>query len=204
MFKFLAGLFGSASKHTEVPRYSQRIGSAARNVPSSETSVSADQLALITSRVNASAYIEPAARQRVIDHLTGKSKLFLTDDFLTLEEKRAMGLNTRQKLHRDLTTVLSAVGMKCDYPRAVVRELGLASVMDSQKMDSIIKLQASGVVKGVQIKGCDSGGDNPCAWSKGMARKVLPAGAETECERRKHCNTEPYCMGYYEAVLADL
>lgn len=208
MLKFLAKLFGAANKTDGETRIVVTMASAPKTSfstsPPTDAPISADHLALITAKVNASAYIESAARQRVIDHLTGKTRLFETDDYLTLEEKRAMGLNTRQKLHRELTTVLSAVGMKCANPKAVVSELGLASVMDSQKMGSIIKLQASGVTKGVRIKGCDSGGDKPCAWSKGVARKVLPASAETECERRKHCNADPYCMGYYEAVLADL
>jgi hypothetical protein len=204
MIKFLAGLFGSASKPTEVPRHSPKTSTAASNVPATEASISADQLVLMTAKVNASANIEPVARQRVIDHLSGKTKLFETDDYLALEEKRAMGLNTRQKLHRDLTTVLSDTGLKCANPSAVVKELGLASYMDAQKMASITKLQATGVTKGVRIVACDAGGDKPCAWSKSNGRKVLPSSPETECERRKHCNAEPYCMGYYEAVLADL
>lgn len=204
MFKFLAKIFGAASKSEEAPLHSPKVVTAASGAPPTEAEISADQLALIITKVNSSVYIEQSARQRVINHLTGKSKLFQTDDYLALEEKRTMGLNTRQKLHRDLTTVLSSVGMKCANPTAVVKELKLASFMDAQKLTSITNIQSSGVTKGVRIVSCDVSGDTPCAWSKSNGRKILSASPETECQRRNHCNTEPYCMGYYEAVLADL
>lgn len=158
---------------------------------------------LIVELVQSSPYIRPDARTQVIDHLMRRKRLFEEDAFLTLEQKRELGLNTRQKIHSDLTRILSEEGLKCGRPSGVIGDLALAARMNTSKYESILQLSQPGLATGVKIVACDVHGDTPCAWARRNKSKVLPAALETEAQRLRECDCTPYCMGYYEPVFPD-
>lgn len=158
---------------------------------------------LIVELVQSSPYIRPDARTQVIDHLMRRKRLFEEDAFLTLEQKRELGLNTRQKIHSVLPRILSDEGMKCGRPSGVIGDIALAARMNASMHDSIIKMSKPGLVAGVKIVACDCTGETPCAWAQRNRGKVLPATEETEAQRLRECDCSPYCMGYYEAVFPE-
>ncbi len=177
-----------------------------QNVTSASTDAvqpSAYEERQIIELVNSSPYIRPDARAQVIDHLMRRIRLFDEDAFLTLEQKREMGLNTRQKIHSALPKLLSEEGMKCGRPSGVIGYIALAARMNASKHDSIIKISQPGLVAGVKIVACDCTGETPCAWAQRNAGKVLPATEETEAQRLRECDCSPYCMGYYEPVFPE-
>lgn len=197
MFRKLASALG----------FGQQAGNTtpAASVPSQGTDASPGpyEESLIVELVQTSPYIRPDSRAQVVDHLMRRKRLFEEDAFLTLEQKRELGLNTRQKIHRDLPKILSDEGLKCGWPSGVIGDIGLAARMDTSKRNNIIKMGQPGLAAGVKIVACDTAGDTPCAWSRRNARKVLPATEETEAQRRRECDCKPYCKGYYEPVFPD-
>lgn len=198
MFRKLASALGLGHQ----PPSGTREESA--NAPANNSLPGPYEERLIIDLVHASPYIRPDTRHQVVDHLLQRKRLFEEHAFLTLEQKRELGLNTRQKIHRDLPAILSDEGLKCGRPADVIGEIGLAARMNTTKRDSILKMSKPGLVAGVKIVGCDTAGDTPCAWSRRNAEKVLPATEETEAQRLRECDCRPYCKGYYEAVIPDV
>jgi hypothetical protein len=154
--------------------------------------------------VNHSNEIKPEARERVIAHIMRDTDLFTDGTLLTLDEKKQLGLNTRQKIHKVLTEVLAEPGLMGGGPAQVIPNISLAAHHSASNFGHLQRYEKSGVCDKVKYLGCDLGGEAPCKWGKSKQGKGVPIDAELEKERLHACDTEPYCKGYFEPIIKDL
>ncbi len=158
----------------------------------------------ISLLVKRSPYLRPDSRETVIAHLNGDAPLPSDAEVLSVQEKKDMGLNTRQKIPRVLTQLLSEEGLACGRPAGVIGSIGLAAHMSATKMEKLRSLRNSQVCSGVRIVACETTGDTPCRWAASRKDKTLVLDDTLEKDRLEHCDQDPYCMGYYEAVIKEL
>jgi hypothetical protein len=75
------------------------------------------------SHIEKSPYFKPGKKPILIDMLKKTSKLhdpFLYDDCLTATEKKALGLNSRLKISRQMVDLLNYEGLKLENPKEIM------------------------------------------------------------------------------------
>lgn len=129
---------------------------------------------------------------------TNTKVVFDGDSFLTVEEKRKLGLNTRMKYSKKFIEYFNPVSFKTIEPKNTLECMHLDAFHRVSRREELLKLKKLGFVKKV---------------------KVVPTGDSLDCKKinklRKIYNIEdvpelplpgcdaPYCRCSYEAIISD-
>jgi hypothetical protein len=92
------------------------------------------------------------------------------NDCLSLDEKKSLGLNTRQKYSREMVEMLTDKGIKQNDPKVLARNIYLHNMFKVIRKYKLIELKNLGL-KMVEILDCDDGRD--CSKIKRL-KKVWP------------------------------
>jgi hypothetical protein len=164
------------------------------------------------AQIEKSPYFKPEKKQSLIDVLKKTSKLqdpFSYDGCLTATEKKALGLNTRLKISRQMIEFLNDEGLKLENPKEIINliyynVLVKQSALEDQKQKQGLGLklyiwETSGDER--VCEACKVMDGNLCRWDDaticsdddGKTWKDRPKGAIL-----MHPGHHEGCPGYYE------
>jgi hypothetical protein len=93
------------------------------------------------------------------------------NDCLSPDEKKSMGLNTRQKYSREMAEMLTDKGIKQNDPKALVHNIYMQNIFKVSRKYELIELKKMGL-KTVKILDC--GDERDCPMVKKIAEKAWP------------------------------
>lgn len=140
--------------------------------------------ALIERFAASSPFFVPEGVPAVIDHALGRRNLNREPPFLSVDEKRALGLNTRQKLSHALVAVLSAEGRAFSHPKDLPDSIRHQARGHVSRRLTVETMRSAGI-KTCLLKTSRDGRD--CEWSCAAPRRFtvdvdIQAVIEANCD----------------------
>ena len=132
-------------------------------------------------------YIRPEFKHRVLDHLLHKINLTKTDNILSTDEKKALGLNHRLAITKELVEVLTSEGIALANPKSLLDEIYNKSTITKARIDGFQKARKLGVMK---FQLLPSGDGSECSWCEINSKKEL--GIDVLEQMKLHCRCTPY------------
>lgn len=148
--------------------------------------------------VDCSGYINNNKKQVVLDHLIGRIDILRTGNEISPEEKKALGINARLKITRELLDVLNEEGRSLSYPAAAITEMWHRATSRKTRYDNLEKMRANAVAK-FKLSSCGDGND--CDWCKANQDLELPTSLNLDSEISANCKCNPYCKCFLVPVI---
>jgi hypothetical protein len=162
---------------------------------------------LLEANIRTSGLFRDEKIPELVSKLRGGSSLFARvntksvfegDTYLNVEEKRALGLNTRMKYSRAFIEYFDPTTLKATEPKSVIEDMHLNAFHRVARKRDLANFRELGFVKHV---------------------KILPVGDARDCNEIKQFKkihdinrvpelplpgcTSPYCRCMYEPILSD-
>lgn len=149
-----------------------------------------------SEELDKSAYFKTDCKQTVLNHLLHVCSITNTSNRLTTEEKKALGLNTRLAITKELIEVLSAEGLRLDNPKAALEEIYIRATITKNRADSFEKALKIGIKKFILHA---PGDGSECPWCKENSDKEF--GANILSLMKEHCTCSPYSKCFINSVI---
>lgn len=124
---------------------------------------------------------------------------FEGDTFLTVEEKKALGLNTRMKYSKKFIEYFDTSAFKAIEPKATLECMHLDAFHRVSRKKQLLRLKKLGFVKQVKIVPTGDGGD--CGRIKRFKKiysiEEVPELPLPDCDAR-------FCRCMYQAIIPDV
>ncbi len=146
--------------------------------------------------VESSTYLNSESHNLVMRHLCLEINLVKTENKLSTEEKRELGLNPRQVITRELVQVLNQDGLKLSYPKAVLSDIYYKATFAKSKSENFTKAINIGVKKFTLLL---AGDENECEWCKSNVNIQL--GTDVLELFNKNCCCTPYSKTMIQPVI---
>lgn len=140
-------------------------------------------------------YIRTEAHERVLKHFRHEESLTKTENKLTLEEKKKIGLNPRLSITKELVEVLSEDGLLLANPKQLLNDLYNKATIERLRKESFERSISVGVEKFkflASLDGC-------CEWCKRSHKKEFAVDVLEILN--KECKCRPYCGG---VIIAEI
>jgi hypothetical protein len=163
-------------------------------------------------QIEKSPYFKPEKKQSLIETLKKTSKLqdpFSYDDCLAVTEKKALGLNTKLKISRQMIDFLNDEGLKLENPKEIIGAIYRGVCSKESALESQKRMQSLGLkfyvweTSGDErvCKACEVMDGKLCRWDDttisseddGKTWRRRPEGAILMHPGHHEC-----CSGYYE------
>ena len=138
-----------------------------------------------------SEFIKPEFKGRVYSHLLGTINLLKTGNKLTVNEKKALGINTRLSITRELIEVLNEKGLRLHYPSAVLTEMWSRAANSKSRHDRMSQLREGSIAEVFTLMSCGDGND--CSWCQANQDVEFPVTTDIEHLIESNCTCNPYC-----------
>lgn len=147
--------------------------------------------------IKKSKYLKQEKTDIVMKHLSNEIDLLKSDNILSVEEKKELGINPRLKLTKEYIGVLSEDGIRLEYPREVLKNIYLRATFKKLREEEYLKFQALKITK-IKLK---TAGVEECDWCKNMQKKEFLSNEEIRCFINNECQCVPYSKCYLEPVI---
>ncbi len=191
MFKIVKSLFGTT------PAAPAQVSQSAAK-PNSLTGKDFSIESYFRAEVDNSEYLRDGAKQKVLDHLLGKIDIIKTGSKLSPDEKKALGLNTRLTITKEMVEVLNEKAIRLAYPSSVLTEMWSRATTKKSRHDQLEKLRASAVKK-YKLITCGNGED--CIWCQAHQEQEFQAQFDLESAIAANCTCEPYCKCLVQPII---
>jgi len=182
MFKILNSIFGlKASK--------QKIDSASEKE---------DLESCFLARLQSSKFIKPEAIDIVMKHLTHEINLNKTGNKLSVDEKKALGLNTRLSITKELIDILTPEGIAQTDPKSILERIFYKATFENTREKEIQRLRKIGI-KTFMLQPSNS--EKDCQWCQSMKDKVLPVSTDINSLIEENCKCEDWCRSYIYPIV---
>jgi len=138
--------------------------------------------------LNQSPYIKAEKRHVVLEHLLNTRNIIKTDNYLTLAEKKELGLNTRVKLTRELVDVLNKEGLALHDPKYAIVSIEHKARGDYSRHGAVEQLKSNNM----RFKLICAKDERTCAWCNSMNEKTLPLDTDVNLLIQKNCTCEDW------------
>lgn len=133
---------------------------------------------------------------QVMKHLTHEASLTKTKNTLTSEEKRALGINTRLSITRELIEVLTDEGLALANPKALLEEIYNRATIKKSRNDSFASAIDAGIKK---FKLHAAGDKSECEWCRKNSGKEFD---QTILQKMQiNCTCKPYSKCFFTPVI---
>lgn len=146
-----------------------------------------------------SKFIKEDAKDTVINHLLGNTNILKAGNKLTANEKKALGINARLSITKELVGVLTEEGIKTDHPSAIISEMWNRAMIKKLRHDNIEKLRASSYAKKFTLMSCGNGDD--CKWCEANQDREFQVSVDIEAMIDESCTCAPYCKCVIQPVI---
>lgn len=111
----------------------------------------------------------------ILKHLLGNGNLFKNEDYLTVDEKKALGINARLKISRSLVKIFDKSKVddgffKDKNPKKILSNLAYQVEFKATKIQNIKKYKSAGIKK---IELLRAGQSKDCDWCKKQNGKIM-------------------------------
>ena len=141
-------------------------------------------------------FIKQESHEAVLKHLTHDVSLTKTGTILTIEEKKALGLNTRLSITKELLEVLTPEGMTLSNPKMLLEEIYNKATITKSKDDSFAKSINAGIKKFTLHEPGDS---SECYWCKNNFG--IEHGPNLLQVIRENCECKPYSKCFISPII---
>ena len=158
---------------------------------------------LLEASITASGFFRSEKILELIANLRGGSipfgrvntkVVFDNDAFLTVEEKKMLGLNTRMKYSKKFIECFDPLAFKMIEPKSTLECMHLDAFHRVSRKNELLKLKKLGFVKKVKIVPDDDCGRIK-RFKKTYSIGEVPELPLTGCDA-------PFCRCYYEAIIS--
>ncbi len=155
--------------------------------------------ALLREEFERCGYFKPEVRERVIRAWLDGQSLAKVGRKLSVEEKKALGLNPRMLITQELVDLLSSDGLTLRDPKTALSDPAICARHRLSRRES---LQRSLKIGARQFKWRSTQTPDDCAWCLQNEGRTFGPDIIEQVERQ--CTCAPYCRGYIEPQLDDL
>lgn len=141
-------------------------------------------------------YIKHEHLESILQHLTHDVSLTKTGNTLTSDEKKALGLNTRLSITKELLEVLTPDGLALNNPKAILEEIYNKATITKLRDDNFEKSIKAGVKKFI-LNECGDG--SKCEWCK--ANLGIEHGPNILHLIRDNCKCSPYSKCFIKPIV---
>lgn len=146
--------------------------------------------------LNSSKYIKKEHHETVLKHLTHEINLIKTENKLTSDEKKALGLNPRQTITRELIEILTEDGFKLQNPKEILAEIYNKATIAKSTDDKFAK----SIKLGIETFTLNAPGDeSECEWCK--AHLDVEMGQNILQLMNENCTCTPYSKCFINPVI---
>lgn len=140
--------------------------------------------------LNDCPYIKIECRNIVLDHLMHKKYLTKTENKLTAEDKKSLGINPRVSVTRELIEVLTDEGIRQKDPKDVLSSLYLRATFNKNREDTLEKYKNVGI-ECFSLMAC--GDERDCNWCKSMQGVEISVYKDINTLIKENCVCESHC-----------
>ncbi|API87300.1 hypothetical protein [Francisella uliginis] len=148
------------------------------------------------AEVEDSPYLKEDSYDLVMKHLNHEINITKTENKLSSDEKKALGLNPRQVITKEVVQVLNKDGLKLSNPKAVLSDIYYKAAMAKSREDSFAKASRIGIKKFTLLL---AGDESECAWCKENSNVQL--GTDALEVFNKNCSCIPYSKTIIQPVI---
>lgn len=112
---------------------------------------------------NESSYFKDGSFEMVIKHLKNEINLNKSGENLTVNEKNALGLNTRLSITSNLVSVLSPEGLQLPNPKDALKQVYYRAKFERIRLEKFLQLLSVGITEATYHSCKD---ERDCAWCK--------------------------------------
>ena len=153
-------------------------------------------MAYFQEELNSSRYIKKEHHETVLKHLTHEINLIRTENKLTSDEKKALGLNPRQTITRELIEILTENGLKLHNPKEILAEIYNKATIAKMTDDNFAK----SIKAGIETFTLNASGDeSECEWCK--ANLDVEMGQNILQLMKGNCTCTPYSKCFINPVV---
>lgn len=149
-----------------------------------------DLMHFLNFYLNQSPYIKIEKRQVVLEHLLNIRDIFKTNNYLSLAEKKELGVNVRVKVSRELADVLNSDGLKLNNPKYAILSIEHKAGGDYNRYAFIQEFKTSKVLSKVKII-CPIDAKT-CEWCKSINEKSLSVDTNINLLIQDNCTCEDW------------
>lgn len=150
------------------------------------------------AEITRSTYIRSDAANVVLDHLTGKHDILRSGEKLSTDEKKRLGLNSRQSITRELIGVLSQSGMALPRPAGAIEDIWTRATLRRSRDEQIAALRQSGVRSFAYES---MGVETNCEWCNKNFGHTFSAGYDFATEADRECTCSPSARGFIRPIV---
>lgn len=115
-------------------------------------------------------FIRDDMKETAYRALSGEIDLFKDKDLLSLEEKKALGMNARLKLTRDFVGILNMEGLSLKNPKESFFNITTKLTLNELLVSQIDDAKRLGIKK---LKLLPAGDERDCSWCQGVKGKTF-------------------------------
>ncbi len=141
-------------------------------------------------------YIKHEHLESILKHLTHDVSLTKTSNTLTSNEKKALGLNTRLSITKELLEVLTPDGLALNNPKVILEEIYNKATITKLRDDNFEKSIKAGIKK-FTLNECGDGSE--CEWCK--ANLGIEYGPNILQLIRDNCKCTPYSKCFITPIV---
>ena len=136
----------------------------------------------------------------ILEHLLRKKDILKTQNKLTVDEKKLLGINTRLSITKELIEVLNERGLKTHYPKSIISNLYHRAFFSKSRHDEMNKLRSGLLIDKVILRSSGGGGGD-CEWCQSNQDIEFSVHIPIEKLIEENCSCDPYCYCYIQSVI---
>lgn len=186
--KFLKKLFG-------LNKEKSTTNNKKLSVPTTQSTNLEEMLMLEISRCN---LIKEDCKSNIIKQFNLLSSPDFGDEFLTLEEKKSLNLNSRMKIHKKVVALLDKTVLDNETnPKDIILNIVHSA---NNKVHINKELEKTRKLKIKNVKISNVGDERDCDWCVSMNKKIIPSDTDYVALINENCT----CDYYRGRLLADI
>ena len=153
-----------------------------------------------TIEINNSPFLKKDSQQIVMKHLLGEYNIVKTNNKLSVEEKKLLGINTRLSITKELVNVLNEEGLKQPDPKIILSDIWNRSTITKSKWDQYNKSKR--VMPDVKFNLVSSGGGmGDCEWCQTRQKKKYLSEEDILFFLENKCECKPYSYSFMVPII---
>lgn len=185
MFKFLKSLFGRSIQPLVIYE----------NCDNNEN----DIRKYFLQEIEKSPFLKKERHDQVLKHLLQETNILKTETKLTVEEKKALGINSRLSITKELVNVLNEDGLKIEYPKSIITDIWNRASNAKLSYDSYMKAKKAGISKFKLVS--SGGGIDDCDWCTQKQKLKFLSETDIVFFLENKCDCEPYSYSYLQPEI---
>ena len=145
-------------------------------------------------------YFKENTLNTILKHLTFEINLNKMGKKLTVEEKKALGLNTRLSITSALVDILSDQGVHYEYnPKLLLSNIYNKANITKANKDYYNKAIKAGITKFKLVS--SGGGNGDCRWCKSRQKMKFLTQSDIEFFLDNQCECKPYSYSFLHPII---